>query len=692
MMNFIRNRLKFLMWVVALGFVGGLFFIGGRRFGPSWLASILPASILVSMPGCARSAGILMKVGSYNVGLEEFRRVRENTVEIARWRYKENFENYAGNIDFDKQSFDSITKYAIMLQEANKQKIHISENEIQQGIKDFPFNMPVEAESRVKPFPFYSYAKTKDGKPSPATFKRLLETEGKITTAEFTKEVENGLRIARLKSLLTESAIVSNTEIQQEYKNQNEKVKIKYIEIPFKDFADKVQYNESELNEYFNKNILNYKLGDRVNISFIKIDPMFFSDKASISDAEISRYYKTHQSDYFEPEKVKAVHILVQLEPGASKETKEKAKSYAGQILQDAKKPNADFAALEKKYAKDPYKVKYEDLGFFERGKMVKPFEDAAFALTPGSVSDIVETDYGYHIIKVDEKKAPYGKSIEEARIEIMQKLAEDQAVVLAKQKADDIQYTVMSEENLQPAIDANPDLGLKAQETGYFAKGDSIPNIGSSYTYRDIAEEAFKLKKGEISSLVEVKSYGDRVLGYFVFKLLDKKPGTIPKLDEVKDKVIKDLKDYKAKKPAKDEAEKIMAIARTSGRLDEAASKGNLKIYESEPFTISSRGYIRSEGSSIESNEVVMAAFSKNVGEIAGIYQGRNGMYIIQVLEHEKADNNRLSQDKTELNKITDQLLRQKQQKIFDAWYQKIKAGVIVKSFYPNLESSASS
>jgi len=677
------------MWVVAFGFVGGLFFIGGRRFGPSWIASILPASLLSAMPGCARSAGILMKVGNYNVGFEEFKRVKENIVEIARYQYRDNFETYAANMDFDKQAVEAITKYAILLQESNKHKIHISDEEIQRGIKEFPFIMPQEAESRVRPFPFYSFAKTKDGKPNPAAFKRLLESEGKITPDQFSEEVKNGLRIARLKSMIVESAIVTDLEVKNEYKKQNEKVKIRYIEIPFRDFSDKVQLSDSEINEFFKNNILDYKFGERVNISFIKIDPMSFVSKVNISDAEIARYYKTHQSDYFEPEKVKARHILVQLEPDATKEKKDKAKAYAEKILQEAKSPNADFDALAKKYSKEPFTVKHEDLGYFERGKMVKPFEDAAFALNPGAVSNVVETSFGYHIIKVEDKKAPHGKSLEEARDEIVQKLSEEQAVVLARQKADDIQYTVISEENLQSAVDANPDLNLRVLETGFFARGDTIPNIGSSYTYRNIVDEAFKLKVGEISNLIEVKAYGDKVLGYFIIKLIGKKPAVIPELNEVKDKVIRDLKDKKAKELAKVEADRIMTLVNSTNNLDDVAKKNNLKISESEPFSLSSGGYIRSEGGAIDSKKVMLEAFNKKVGEIAGPYEGRNGFYIIQVTERQPVDDNKLAQNKDELNRLRDQLMKQKQQKIFDTWYQKVRAGVIVKSFYPNLVSS---
>ena len=137
-MKFIRLKLKFLMWIVAIGFVGGLFFIGGKKVGPSWLAVILPTRILAAMPGCARSAGVVMRVGNHNVGVEEFKRVKENTIEIAKMRYGENFDAYTANADFDKVTTESIARYFILLQETDRQGIYVSKQEIEEGIISFP--------------------------------------------------------------------------------------------------------------------------------------------------------------------------------------------------------------------------------------------------------------------------------------------------------------------------------------------------------------------------------------------------------------------------------------------------------------------------------------------------------------------------------------------------------------------------
>lgn len=133
--------------------------------------------------------------------------------------------------------------------------------------------------------------------------------------------------------------------------------------------------------------------------------------KASISEEEVKQYYESHKSEFEEPEKVKASHILV--------DTEKEAKN----ILKELKK-GTDFAILAKEKSKCPSKEQGGDLGFFNRGRMAKEFEDAAFSLEPGKISDVVKTQFGYHIIKVEEKQPPSVKSYDEIKDSLKQILA----------------------------------------------------------------------------------------------------------------------------------------------------------------------------------------------------------------------------------------------------------------------------
>ena len=126
----------------------------------------------------------------------------------------------------------------------------------------------------------------------------------------------------------------------------------------------------------------------------------------SVSDDEIHAYYQSNSQQFKTPEQIHARHILVKVEPGAGEAAREVAKRKIETILKEAI-GGADFAELARNHSEGPSGPKGGDLGFFSRGRMVKPFEEAAFSLKAGQISGVVQTIYGYHIIKVEEKKAP---------------------------------------------------------------------------------------------------------------------------------------------------------------------------------------------------------------------------------------------------------------------------------------------
>jgi len=146
------------------------------------------------------------------------------------------------------------------------------------------------------------------------------------------------------------------------------------------------------------------------------------SDKLTLSEEEKLQYYKSHQDEFRVPEMVRARHILIAADKTASPEIKKKAKEKAVDILQKLQ-AGEDFAKIASEVSDDPAtKSKGGDMGFFPRGMIIKPFEDAAFSLQPGEISDIIETQYGYDIIKVEEKKPSYIESYDAVKDKIGQK------------------------------------------------------------------------------------------------------------------------------------------------------------------------------------------------------------------------------------------------------------------------------
>ncbi len=172
--------------------------------------------------------------------------------------------------------------------------------------------------------------------------------------------------------------------------------------------------------------------------------------KVSISEEDILQYYKAHQDEFRTPETVSARHILIRVNQSASEEDKKEARKKAEDILKRIK-AGEDFATLASEFSDDPgSKTKGGDLGYFQRGRMVKPFGDAAFALTPGSVSDIVETQFGFHIIKVEDKKEAVLEPYEKVKDKVKDKLYID----MRKSKVEEFVENAMKDAGAELYLD----------------------------------------------------------------------------------------------------------------------------------------------------------------------------------------------------------------------------------------------
>lgn len=563
-----------------------------------------------------------------------------------------------------QQTIDAITKQYLLLQQVEQFDINISDKEINDKIQ-------ADNQSLMR---YQMYKK-----------RGLADT--------YRKEIKSQMGLQRLgdertnKGILFDLALVTDNEIQQEYRRKNEKVKIKYIEFPKSAFRDKVEIDDKEAENYFQKNKEKYRVNEQANVKFIKIDP-----KKMVADKDINEYYAENKNEFRELEKVKARHILLKVDANASEDEKKKVKEEAQEILAKAKKEGADFAALAKKYSEDPGSAKKGgDLGYFERGKMVKEFEEAAFSLKPGEISDLVKTSYGYHIIKVEDKKPAAVPSLEKVKSKVKQKIVEQVTVRDAKEIADELLFDVevgsfedaIKQKNYLKAFTDDKkenysDLKLEVKTTGLFEKDvSSIPNIGSKWTYGDLVEKAFDMRKSVVDT-VEVKGYRGDINSYFVVELLDKKATYIPKFAEIKDDVKDDMKDEKAGELALKTANRLMskltnedALEDLAKRYEQAEDKKEKEVKESKLFTLSSRGYISGLG---RARKVMVAAFNMELNEVAGPFKGNKGAYIIQLTEREKPDLKKLSADKKQLVKSRKELLKQREDQIYQNWYKGIK------------------
>lgn len=660
LMVFLRKKFiaKVLMFGVAVIFIiGSVFIYSGLKSGSFF-----------SKPEVA------LRVNGDEITQQQYQNALRSKIDQARQQYGENFASMSRNMDFEQQTTDELVQRTLLSQQVDAFKINISDREFDKTILEEPGALQV-----------YQFLSNRG--------------EGDI----YRKSFKETLGMRRLVKMLSDMAVVTDSEVEQEYRRQNEKAKLKYIEFSDKDFQNQVSVTDEQIAGYYEKHKDKYKKNDQVNIEYLKIDPKILERSVSISDAEIENYYTRHKEDEFtEEEEVKARHILLKVEENASEEDKNKVKAKAEDVLKKVKEPGADFEALAKVYSEDEGSAKNGgDLGFFKRGRMVPEFEEAAFKLNPGEISDLVESTFGYHIIKVEEKKERRVKTLDEARSEIQRKLAKEEAIAKAKEMADDLLFDV-DVEGMEGAakLEKYQKLSLNVGKTGFFSKDDNqIPTIGSSWTYQDLIDKVFELAKGYTSGVIEIKNYSGDTQAYFIAKVIDKKTAYTPELEDIKNDVTNDIKEEEAKNLAFKAAQSLMNRRAANENLEELAkkyklgrslalpdgtTKKELEVKETQLFTLSTNGYVSGMG---RAQEAMLAAFSMKKDEVKGPFMGGNGAYIVQLVERQDFDPQKFQKDEEERIKIRGNLLQQKKNQIFQTWYESIKAQAkIVMNRKPNV------
>jgi len=369
-----------------------------------------------------------------------------------------------------------------------------------------------------------------------------------------------------------------------------------------------------------------------------------------VPPSDIQRYYNDNIQQYQTPEQVKASHILLKTEGKDEAAVRQKAE----QVLKEVKS-GGDFAALARKYSEDDgSKANGGDLDYFARGRMVPEFEKVAFTLEPGQVSDLVKSQFGFHIIKVIDKRPGATRPLDEVRSQIQDQLA----LQLADQKITDQAAQFAS--RIKTIADLEPvarELQTMVQESGLFQRGDPVPGLGAA---PQVAAAAFTLQGTAASAPLGTAR------GPVFIAVSERKDPYVPMLDEVKEKVREDLIKAKATEASRERASAIAAALKSSKDFAAAAKAQGLEAKETE---------LVPRGAALPdigvSPEVDRVAFSLPAGSVSDPIQTTDGTVIVRVVEKHDVTPDELRQGQEAFRA---ELLNERRARFFSAYMGKAR------------------
>ena len=564
---------------------------------------------------------------------ETKRRLRENIQQQYGGALNEDLMKM---LDIDNMALESLINQRLINQEAKKIGLDITEKEVQEEILA------------------YSYFQT-DGRFDERRYNSLL-SQSRMSPEDFEAGISQQLLERKLRQFLTTFSLVTDQELLDDYTFDNERIMISYVQFLPEDYEGSAVYEPKDLEEYFAEHREEYSMPERIKIAYITIDPNDFADSVVISDEEIESYYEENIDLYLEERQVKARHILFKLDADSSEEEEEKVKERALSVLEKAR-AGEDFADLAKKYSEGPNSEEGGDLGYFSRGDMPKPFDDAAFGMGKGEISDLVRTSYGYHIIKIEDIKEARPKSLDEVKDEIRSRLLQIATGDSAHEKAlsliDQMPYegvvlTQYAETHQVPV-----------EETDFFTRNEAIPGIGDDPGIKD---NIFSLEKNDVSDLLE---FNDK---YYIVQVIDKNASYLPELKEVEKEVTKNFVSYLAVNKARAVAEDYLKELKEGKNWEELATERGFSIQKSDFFKRENSGAQAPSGTDFRET-----AFS--LGEDRPypdkVFENNKGIYVIRWEGREGIDKEKFEQEKEDARAS---LMKEKQRTVFRDWLESLR------------------
>jgi peptidyl-prolyl cis-trans isomerase D len=476
-----------------------------------------------------------------------------------------------------------------------------------------------------------------------------VQTRTGMSVPDFESFLRDDMLREKFRQLVTDSISVTPAEIQDEFRRRNEKVTIEYALVKPAELASSIRPTDSELSAYYAKNAGRYQVPEKRSARYALLDLAKLRENTPVNDEALRAYYNAHIDQYKVENRAHVEHILFKTIGKTDAEIAE-IRQKAEEVLKKAKS-GANFEDLAKKYSEDDStKPKGGDLGWIVEKQTVPEFEQAAFSAPKGSISDLVKTQYGFHIIKVLDRETAHTKSFEEVRSAIVPIVADEKATEEANNISAQMAGAVR-QSNRQSLDDLAKKFNLQLGEAPLVSVTEPIGDLGNT---PELHQALFQLRPGELSQPLQVPQ------GFVILTPKDIQPAHQGTLPEVRDRVIADYQQEKSIELARTEAEDFAKRVQGGAPFDQAAKALGLSLVTSQPFART--GSVQDLGAA----KLLAASFGMKIGQVSTPTQISGNWLVYRVTAHEAPKPEDLA---TQSDQIKQQLLQAKQGAAFEAF-----------------------
>jgi peptidyl-prolyl cis-trans isomerase D len=483
----------------------------------------------------------------------------------------------------------------------------------------------------------------------------------RLSPAQFEEEQREQLTIQRLYSVLLDGVHVTEDEMRDRYRFDQEKIDLYFMRLPVSDFLAQAKPTEAEIKNFYDRAKESFKEPLKVQVEYLSYPFDRFSPAAPIGDKEIEEYYQANRETKFHKAKeVKARYILVR--SPADAQQKSDAQARANRIVTEAR-AGKDFAQLAKQESADSTAAKGGDLGWRAREQLPSPVDKAAFNLRKGEISDAIETPAGFHIVKVDDIREERTQTLQDATAEITRILKSEKGKREAAKFADRDREKALSDDDFAKlARDSN----VSVKVTRPFTSGEMLPEIGQA---PEFYKTALSLSPKAISPVIEGTN------AYYILKIKERTEAAVPSLDTVRSKIEKNLTESKAQDMALEKAKSLLEQLKKEKNIARVAQQNGLKLEETGWF-LRSATQVPKIGELVEAKAGGLALSAQKPFPDKA-YAQKDAAYIVAFKASQGTD---MAQFDKEKEQLRNQALGENRQQVMQKFIENLKAKAEIK------------